>query len=320
MTIPIVNLFIVGMPKAGTTSLHQYLSQHPDVCMSEDKEPHFFSVDLLNEGEVFHGFPKYTRYPTRKDYHQLFSQREKEKIVGESSVFYLFSRLAAGQIKEYNPDAKIIIMIREPVSFLYSLHSQGVYSGNEVEKDFEKAMDLQDLRRLGKELPSTVHFPSRLFYDDHIHTSEHIERYLEHFPKQNIRIILFDDFIKDTSKSYCETLQFLGVDESHIPELSNRNPNTTIRSPKLMTMLQDPQHPVSKVVKKVLPKSIVRKGKSVLKNANTKVEDRKQLSIATRDSLRKKYKPNVFALNELLHKEDLLGSPCDLMSLWGYDK
>ena len=85
---PIVNTFIVGMPKAGTTSLHLYLSEHPNTCMSEDKEPHYFSKDLLQEGAEFHGHPKYTRYPTIEKYHSLFEERGEVLVVGESSVFF----------------------------------------------------------------------------------------------------------------------------------------------------------------------------------------------------------------------------------------
>ena len=72
-------------------------------------------------------------------------------------MFYLFSKQAAAEIAQYNPDAKIIIMLREPVAFLYSIHSQGLYSGNET-KHFETALSLEDSRRQGMNIPSTVHF------------------------------------------------------------------------------------------------------------------------------------------------------------------
>ena len=95
----IVNTFIVGMPEAGTTSLHRYLAEHPDTCMADDKEPHYFSVDLLQEGAQLHGHPKYTRYPTSEAYHTLFTDRGSASVVGESSVFYLFSKAAAKEMR-----------------------------------------------------------------------------------------------------------------------------------------------------------------------------------------------------------------------------
>lgn len=155
---PLINCSIVGMPKAGTTSLHEYLAQHPDIFMSPDKEPHYFSTDLLQEGEEMHGFAKYTRYPSPEAYQALFSGRDTEKIIGESSVFYLFSKNAAKELYAHNPDIKIIIMLRELSAFLYSIHSQGLFSGNEVEKNFERALALEEQRKLGQELPATVYF------------------------------------------------------------------------------------------------------------------------------------------------------------------
>jgi len=314
----IANLFIVGMPKAGTTSLHQYLAQHPQIFMTADKEPHFFSTDLLAEGEQFHGFAKYTRYPTLNEYHQLYETVQSEQIIGESSVFYLYSQKAAAEIYQYNQSAKIIIMIREPVSFLYSLHSQGVYSGNETERDFEKALKLEKNRKNGDDLPSTVHFPSRLFYLEHIRIREQIQRYLDIFPKENIKIILFDDFKKDTATCYNDVLQFLNIDVSFAPDFTNHNPNTTIRSPELMKVLQDPEHPVAKMAKKVFPRKVLRKGKEFIKKANTKVEDRKPLSAKTEDKLRQQARKEVCALQELLQGEELLEPSRDLLGMWGY--
>ena len=186
------------MPKAGTTSLHRYLSEHPDTCMALDKEPHYFSVDLLQEGTDFHGYPKYTRYPTSEDYHTLFAERGSaycsRRVI---SILFVFSG-GCKKIYEYNPDAKIIIMLREPVAFLYSLHSQGLYSGNETESDFASALELESVRRQGQRLPSTVHFPSRLFYRDHWKITEQIKRFVDTFGTEQVRVIVFDDFKSDT--------------------------------------------------------------------------------------------------------------------------
>lgn len=314
----IVNCCIVGMPKAGTTSLHQYLGQHPEIFMSSDKEPHFFSTDLLQEGAELHGYPKYTRYPSLEKYHQLFAERGAAKIVGESSVFYLFSQKAAQEIHRYNPETKIIIMLREPVAFLYSLHSQGLFSGNETETNFERALALQELRKKGESLPPTVHFPSRLYYDQHIEIASQISRYLELFPQEQIKIILFDDFKERTEKVYKEVLEFLDVSDDFTPNLVDHNPNTKMKYQFLARMLQDPQHPITATVKKVFPRRIWKKGKAIGVKLNTNVVKRAPISSETKEKLRMQARPQIKELETLLKERKFLNSDRDLFTIWGY--
>lgn len=314
----IVNFCIVGMPKAGTTSLHQYLAQHPEIFMSSDKEPHFFSTDLLQEGAELHGYPKYTRYPSLEKYHQLFSERGDAKIVGESSVFYLFSQNAAEEIHRYNPDAKIIIMLREPVAFLYSLHSQGLFSGNETEANFERALEMQGVRKNGEELPPTVHFPSRLYYDEHIEISSQILRYIELFPREQIKIILFDDFKEGTEEVYKDVLEFLDVFDNFTPNLVDHNPNTKMKYQFLARMLQDPKHPVTATVKMLFPQRLWRKGKAIGMKLNTDVVKREPISSKTKEKLRMQVRPQIKELENLLKENKFLDSSRDLFAIWGY--
>ena len=304
------------MPKAGTTSLHRYLSEHPDTCMAQDKEPHYFSVDLLQEGTEFHGYPKYTRYPTSEDYHTLFADRGSASVVGESSVFYLFSKAAAKEIYEYNPAAKIIIMLREPVAFLYSLHSQGLYSGNETESDFGRALELETVRREGEQLPNTVHFPSRLFYRDHWKITDQVKRFVDIFGTEQVRVIVFDDFKSDTEREVRGVMTFLGLDTSHMPNLVNHNANTAMRSKRLAKVIQDPNHPITYVAKKLLPKSIWKQGKVFLKRINTDHSPRAPLDATLKIQLRQEAASHVEVLQTYLHQTGL--SHADLMTMWDY--
>ena len=312
----IVNTFIVGMPKAGTTSLHRYLSEHPDTCMAPDKEPHFFSVDLLQEGADFHGYPKYTRYPTVEDYHSLFAERGSASIIGESSVFYLFSESAAKEIYKYNSEAKIIIMLREPVAFLYSLHSQGLYSGNETEDDFATALELESVRRQGRQLPKTVHFPSRLFYRDHWKIADQIKRFVDIFGTEQVHVIVFDDFKSDTETEVRAVMEFLGLDTKYMPNLVNHNANTAMRSRRLARVIQDPSHPITSTAKKLLPKMIWKQGKVLLKKINTDHSSRSPMDTTLKNRLRQDARPHVLALQNYLHETGL--SHADLMTMWDY--
>ena len=312
----IVNTFIVGMPKAGTTSLHRYLSEHPDTCMAADKEPHYFSVDLLQEGAQFHGHPKYTRYPTSEAYHALFRDRGSASIVGESSVFYLFSKAAAKEIYDYNPEAKIIIMLREPVAFLYSLHSQGLYSGNETESDFGRALELEAVRRKGEQLPDTVHFPSRLFYREHWKVSEQVKRFVDTFGSDRVKVIVFDDFKSDTECEVKGIMEFLELDAAYMPNLVNHNANTAMRSKRLAKIIQDPNHPVTSLAKKMLPKPIWKQGKVLLKKINTDHSPRAPLAATLKLAVRREAQAHVADLQSYLHETGL--NDADLMTLWDY--
>ena len=105
--------------------MNDYLARHPAVFMAP-KEIHYFGSDL-----------KVKRRNTEAEYLQFFKEAGTEKIIGEASVWYLFSKNAAKEINDFSPGSKILIMLRNPVHLLYSIHSQHLYDGNEVETDFE---------------------------------------------------------------------------------------------------------------------------------------------------------------------------------------
>ena len=104
------NLFIVGHPRSGTSSLHSYLSQHPDIFMTVIKEPNYFALDFRETSDRFHKKPLYFPYRTEEDYLRLYRKWEKEKIGGEASATNLCSKVSARQIHRFNLEAKIIMM------------------------------------------------------------------------------------------------------------------------------------------------------------------------------------------------------------------
>ncbi|QYO62225.1 sulfotransferase family protein [Leptolyngbya sp. 7M] len=113
--MPKPNFFIIGLPRCGTTSLSYYLRSHPDVFFPEPlfKEPHFFSPDV---------YPQQIK--TEAEYLKIFERANNAKRIGEASVFYIFSDFARENIQRFNPEAKIIIIIRQPVEFMISLHQK----------------------------------------------------------------------------------------------------------------------------------------------------------------------------------------------------
>lgn len=167
------NLFIVGPPKSGTTSLHQYLKEHPDIFMSEPKEPGFFS-----------DFESTRVAKTLEEYQKLFKNVKNEKIIGESSACYIFSPNTSRRLYKFNPKTKIIIMIRDP--------NEGVFS-------FFKMLSLTG-QLLKEDVP----------YWEVYHHKVNIDRFKKVFPSKQILLVDFKDFTKNTKKVYQEILKFLG--------------------------------------------------------------------------------------------------------------
>lgn len=151
----IPNFFIVGAPKCGTTAVSEYLRNHPSIFMSFPKEPHHFSDD----------FAQFREYRRLDDYMKLFRGRTQDHlIVGEASVWYLYSSSAVKSIYEFNKDAKILVMLRNPIDFVCSLHSQLLFAFNEDRPDFAEAWNLQEDRAKGINLPKTCIAPQFLQY------------------------------------------------------------------------------------------------------------------------------------------------------------
>lgn len=234
------NLFIVGQPKSGTTALHQFLGQHPQIYMSSIKEPHFFCEDFHSESDRYYGKQRFFDFRTEAEYLKLFEQADREIIAGESSTNYLYSQVAAEKIHQFNPDAKIIILLREPAKFLYSLHSHYVKFTEENEADFETALSLETLRREGKFTSPRVTSPSYLYYSDRVKYYEQIKRYYERFERSQIKVVIFEDFRANNQEVYQEILEFLEVDNSFVPEYEAVNVNKEVRFQALNNLVNNP--------------------------------------------------------------------------------
>jgi len=213
-TIP--NLFIVGAPKCGTTAMHTYLGQHPEIFMARVKENNHFATDLIPPADEFRSDGRYF---------EMFREAGDKKIVGESSVYYMLSKIAAENIRRFNPEAKIIIMLRNPVDVLHSFHAQLIYNGDEDIMDFEAALEAETKRKSGElQIKKGLRFNERLFYSEVVSCAEQVQRYLYLFPKEQVYIIIYDDFRIDTAGVYRKTLEFLNVDPMFQPDFPIVNP------------------------------------------------------------------------------------------------
>lgn len=216
------NLFIIGAPKCGTTSLATYLGERDDVFVSDPKEPHHFSTDI-----------GWHLTPERAAYLDLFKSAGKQhKIVCDASVFYLYSDAAVPAILEFNPDAKFIVMVRNPVDLVISMHGEARLDGTEDIADVEQAWHAHIQN--GGALAS---HPPIMHYREAAKNGELLQRLFERVDKSRVKVIVFDDFQRDTAEQYRETLRFLGLPDeirTHFPIHNVMKPVKWYRLHKLM--------------------------------------------------------------------------------------
>ena len=224
------NFFIVGAPKSGTTSLYFYLRQHPQIYLPRIKELNFFCTDLHFKYPLLNG-SQFTAY---------YADCRNQKAIGEVSVWNLFSAVAAKNIYRFNPESRIIILLRNPVEMMYALHGNHVFNNNELIADFEEALNAQDDRKRGLRISSTIKSPvEALFYFDIASYSEQVSRYFNVFGKENVHVTLFDDFIANTPEVYRDILRFLKVDQYLPAEFKIFNSSKETRSNMLKQLTID---------------------------------------------------------------------------------
>ena len=214
------NFYLVGAPRCGTTSMYTYLKQHPEIYLSVLKEPHFFSSDLTAPPQAVVDQPLYL---------SLFEQVADERAVGEGSVWYLESREAPWRIHEAVPEARILILLRQPVDMAFSLHGLYCRTGNEELPDFDDALAAQADRASGRRIPSETYFPEGLQYESVIRYSDRVERYLEIFGREQVRVLIFEEMVADPARVYREALEFLRVDPDFVAEFDRDRAKVVIR-------------------------------------------------------------------------------------------
>ncbi len=217
------NFFIIGAPKCGTTSLAAWLSEHPQVFFSSEKEPHHFNTDQA-----------WVLTPKRKDYEKYFTDAgSQHRAVGEGSVWYLYSKLAVPQIEQYCPEARYIVCLRNPVEMAYSLHEQQVVTGNEHIKDFAQAWKLSNARLNGEKISRWCTEPSHLAYGTACKLGEQLQRMHAIVPRDRVLPVLLDDVKENPRRVYLDILRFLALEDDGKSEFKVENTAKELRSASL---------------------------------------------------------------------------------------
>jgi len=225
MTMP--NFLIIGAPRSGTTSLHRYLQEHPEIFMSELKELRFFALEgkQLNFcGPCDHTVNQQS-ITNLENYQEQFKGVTNEKAIGESSPIYLWWEGVPERIKSYLPDAKLICIFRNPIERAYSDFLNMRQLNWEPLKDFARALKEEENRIKAGWGPYYYYQRKGFYYSN-------LERFYRVFPQEKIRIYLYEDLRDKPGDLLRDIFRFLEVDDNFLPEFkevynaSNRIPKT----------------------------------------------------------------------------------------------
>ena len=273
-----VNTFIVGAPKTGTTSLYYYLNQHTNVCMSSIKEPNFFSAKEVNSL-----FYKSQIVDDINEYHKLFSQNKKQ-IIGEASVSYLFFDEVPNRIYKYNPKAKIIILLRNPIERALSHYLMDFRLGF-CSENFENIIAQPEI------------FPQ--YYQQYLELGNYflqLKRYLNVFNENQLSIVFYDDLKSNSRKVMKHIFSFLEIE---FQDLDYSIQNSFLSPSNIFVSELYKFNSLRKIVKSLFPESFLSLVKSIFFSNNSKPT----FSDSIIKQLNAYYKSDIVELEKLLNKD-----------------
>jgi len=276
------NFFIVGHTKSATTSLKEYLTQHPDIF-------------ILHKGSGHFGWK--SDYNSDNEYLKEFDAATSEKMIGEKATDYLSCPQTSNRIKKFAPSAKIVMILRNPVDMMYSLHGSQLYKETfEDLEDFEEALKAEEWRR-----KENLEFPGKWdphnFYREVVRYPKQVQRYFDNFGRENVKVIIFDDFIADTERVYKETLEFLCVDPTFKPVFIKQNEARIYRSRKLQSAMKKNTLGLRGMLSKI-PGSA-----SAFRAVNQPIRKHKTMNPELRKKLQKDVKSEVNELGKILNHD-----------------
>lgn len=293
MTLP--NFLIIGVAKAGTTSLYKYLEQHPDVYMSSFKEPGFFAF----EGQKLDFQGPGAKYRINQwsvtdidSYREMFAEAN-QKAIGEATPLYLYYQESCDRIKHYIPDVKLIAMLRDPVERAFSNYVWAVQPGAEPITNFADALAAEP-ERIENNWSPRWHYKAQGFY------YQQLKPYFEKFDPQQIKVYLHEDFVANPQEILQDIFQFLAIDESFKVDLSRKHNVTKIPRNKVWHQFLDKPNPIKSLVKPFLPAQFRH---NIRINAKEKNLYKPKLTPQLRQQLIAEYKPDILQLQDLIDRD-----------------
>ena len=279
----IPNFFIVGAPKAGTTSLYEYLSRHPEVYMPDTiKEPDYFSHEEILQQQLYY---KTTHITDPGEYKALFAGVKDQKAVGEASVSYLFYPGTAQKIYDFNPKAKILISLREPVERAYSHYLMDARLGL-LEGSFEDIV----FRKI-------KHKHADMYYQQIVSLGEYagqITRYLTLFGPDQVKVLFYDDLKADPKGVMKSIFNFLEIDENFFIDTSLKF-NAYAAPKNMLIEKMYKMHHLRSAVSQMIPEGL----KHALRNSFFKKGKKPEISDKARAFLEAHYRNDIKKVGDI---------------------
>jgi hypothetical protein len=277
-----VSLFIVGAAKAGTTAIYSHLALHPEVCMCSLKEPNFFSAGELVNDRLYYNEPV---IQNEKEYHLLFKHITRP-VWGEASVSYLYYKGTAKKIFSYNPQSRIIIFLRNPAERAFSHYLMDrklglvPYTFDEIFSGIGEADKQKFFRQ----------YFSYGFY------SGQMDNYLKCFPREQVKIILYDQLQSSMQQVLNEVADFIPLKTPLQLLGENRFNEAAMPRGKLVSAIYR-HRDIRKMLKSAMPSKATRKLKQLLFESPAE-----KLSDSMRQQLNRYYKEDIQRLESLIHQ------------------
>lgn len=288
------NFLILGAAKSGTTALYHYLKQHPEIYLSPIKETEFFAF----EGEKlnFQGPKDLPRLSitTLADYQAQFKDVGDETAIGEASPVYLYSSKAPERIHDYLPDAKLIVILRNPIERAYSQFLMFIRDGREPLQDFIEAVDEEETR-IAQNWAWGWHYLRLGLYH------QQLKRYFKLYPQEQIKIYLYEELKSNSAGVLKDIFNYLEVDDTFIPNTSVKHNISGIPQNKFLQSWLYEKNIIKKVIKPFLPEKL---RKEIFIKLKKKQKLRKpELSSEVRQQLLPFFREDVLRLQELIGKD-----------------
>jgi hypothetical protein len=287
---------VIGAARSGSTAVYEYLTQHPDVFMSEPKEPHYFAfpgerLDFRGPGDDL--LMNQAAITDRWRYSQLFAQASGAKAVGEASVSYLYYPAAARRIKESIPGVKLVCVLRNPADRAFSSYMFMLSRLLEPAADFRTALADED-RRVAEGWHHLWHYRRMGYYH------AQLKHYFDLFDRDQLRVYLYDDFRNDPDSVVDDCFRFIGVEPPNVPlRVPSPHLSGTPRFPTLNRFLMYDNR-LKDLVRPILPRPVRGGLWNRLLKSNTQ---RQTLAADIREELMAGYETDIQRLEELLDRD-----------------
>ena len=285
------NFLIIGAAKSGTTALHQYLQQHPQIYMTPSKETNFFAFE--GEEMNFQGCGdealKEFSITDIATYQAQFDRVQDELAIGEACPSYLYLPQAATRIKKYIPDARLIVILRNPIERAYANFLHIVRDDREPHQDFALALQ-EEATRIANNWEWFWHYKQIGFYGKQLH------RYYALFPQEQIKLYLYEDLKAKPLELLQDIFHFLEVDATFIPDMALRPNKSGMPKNQLMHQILTKPNPLKTILKPLFPAKLRQK----IQHQNL---NKPQLSLAVERELRDLYRADILQCQNLLGRD-----------------